>query len=341
MISKMLAGKKHFTKVVLKRFQLFNSDNGSFELREKEVVVEQALRSNNKQLTKKFLFTDSRNSGYDYIIIGAGHNGLVCANYLGMNGKKVLVVERRHTVGGAAVTEELVEGYHFSRCSYLLSVFRKKVINELFEGDIHKYLTLYKRSPGGFLPTQRTGDYIIKYPDSGRYKVEIAKHSYKDQENIDELDSYLKEMVEVLNPILDIPPPTISIFDRNFWKFCWVLLQNRRNILKFFHIIFSDAQSILDKYLECDLLKGAYATDSVIGNMISPKSKGSGCVLLHHVMGEIDDDGSWFIVKGGNGAVSEVLAKKALDNNVDILLSTEIKEIIINNQGEVSEYLPI
>ena len=102
------------------------------------------------------------NTHYNVVIVGAGHNGLVCANYLAKEGKKVLVLEKRHTVGGCAVTEELLPGYKFSRCSYVLSLFRKKIIEELFPNDFYSKVKLHKRNPKGLTPTKEPGKFLLR-----------------------------------------------------------------------------------------------------------------------------------------------------------------------------------
>jgi len=238
------------------------------------------------------------NEKYDAIIIGAGHNGLVCANYLAKFGKKVLVLEKRHIVGGAAVSEELVEGYKLSRCSYVFALFRKKIINELFGNDFYKKIKLYKRNPKGFIPTKEDGIYLRRYNEKDLFIKEIEKFSFKDSINYLKLDQFLTRMVKIINPMIDINPPNKkNIFSLEYLELYSNILKNRNDLSEFYHFLTSSAQYYLDFYLENDLLKGYYATDAVIGAMKSPLSPGSAYVLLHHVMGEIDEDGNWFYVE--------------------------------------------
>lgn len=100
---------------------------------------------------------------FDAIIIGAGHNGLVAANYLAKANKKVLVLEQRHVVGGAALTEELTPGFKFSRCSYVLSLFRKGIIKEL--NLFEKGLKIHYRNIPSLTPTTEVGKYLLFYAD--------------------------------------------------------------------------------------------------------------------------------------------------------------------------------
>ncbi len=119
-----------------------------------------------------------KKSIYDAIIIGAGHNGLVAANYLAKANKKVLVLEQRHLVGGAALTEQLTEGFKFSRCSYVLSLFRKNIIKEL---DLFKKgLKIYYRDISSLTPTRNVDEYLLFHKDTNKTIAEIAKFSKKD-----------------------------------------------------------------------------------------------------------------------------------------------------------------
>ncbi len=213
-------------------------------------------------------------------------------------GKKVLVLEKRHIVGGAAVTEELVEGYKLSRCSYVLALFRKKIINELFGEDFYKKIKLYKRNPKGFIPTKETDVFLRRFNEKDLFVKEISKFSKKDAENYLKLDQFLTKMVKIIDPMIDINPPNIkSIFSKQNFSIVKNLFNKRQDLGEFYHFLTSSAQYYLDYYLENDLLKGYYATDAVIGAMKSPLTPGSAYVLLHHVMGDLDEDGNWFYVE--------------------------------------------
>ena len=235
---------------------------------------------------------------YDAIIVGGGHNGLICANYLAKSGKKVLVLEKRHTIGGAAVTEELVEGYKFSRCSYVLALFRKRIIDELFGNDFYQNIKLFKRNPKGFIPTKEDGIFLRRFNERNLLVQEIAKFSKKDSENFIKLDDFLSNMVKIIDPMIDLNPPNskniISLENLPLLK---TVFNKRNDLGDFYHFLTASAQYYLDMYLENDLLKGYYATDAVIGAMKSPMTPGSAYVLLHHVMGDMDEDGNWFYVE--------------------------------------------
>jgi len=235
---------------------------------------------------------------YDAVIIGAGHNGLVCANYLAKAGKKVLILEKRHIVGGAAISEELVEGYKLSRCSYVLALFRKQIINELFGDDFYNKVKLYKRNPKGFIPTKEDGVFLRRFSERQRFVEEIAKFSVKDSVNFIKLDEFLTRMVKIIDPMIDMAPPnTKNILSLENLNHFTNIFKKRNDLSEFYHFLTSSAQYYLDFYLENDLLKGYYATDAVIGAMKSPLTPGSAYVLLHHVMGELDEEGNWFYVE--------------------------------------------
>ena len=244
-------------------------------------------------------FDESLKSHYDAIIVGAGHNGLVCATYLAKEGKKVLVLEKRHIVGGAAVTEELVKGYKQSRCSYVLSLLRRKVIDELYGEDFFDKVKLYKRDPNGLTPTKEDGNFLLMKPGEAFLK-EIAKHSVKDSKNYERFENYLQRMIDIVEPMLDIQPPKgISMFDTDLLKTLSHFIKNRNSLLEFYHFITSSTTSCLDNFFESEILKATLATDSIIGANKSPQCTGSAYVLLHHIMGQINprEHGYWYYVE--------------------------------------------
>jgi phytoene dehydrogenase-like protein len=309
------------------------TDNRKFTLeKNKEIDMSPYIYNKPKGLQN---YQEIFKTKYDAVIIGAGHNGLVCANYLAQSGQKVLVLEKRHVVGGCAVTEELVEGYKLSRCSYVLSLFRKKIIEELFPEEFYKKIKLYIRNPKGLTPTKEDGKYLVRRSDREDLKKEIRKFSIKDAEAIDEFDNFLNRMVSIVDPLIDIPPPEkFNLLDKNFRKFLLHILRNSKNLYEFYHFLTASAEYYLDKYLESDILKGTFATDAVIGAMKSPRCTGSAYVLLHHVMGTLDKEGSWFYVEGGNGAISKFLADQAVQRGVTIALNCPVERFLTDENNK-------
>ena len=140
---------------------------------------------------------------YDAIVIGGGHNGLTCAAYLARAGRKTLVLERRHVLGGAAVTEEVFPGYKFSVCSYVVSLLRPEIIRDL-ELPAHGLELL---PLDGTLTPMLNGDYLWRMNDHNRSRREIARHSRKDADAYDDYGMAMVEMGRFAKPILGMTPP--------------------------------------------------------------------------------------------------------------------------------------
>jgi phytoene dehydrogenase-like protein len=273
---------------------------------------------------------------YDAIIIGAGHNGLVCANYLAKEGLDVLVLERRHIVGGAAVTEELYPGFKYSRASYLAGLFRPSIIKELeLEEFGFEYLV---RDPSSFTPTLEESPYggksLILGADKKTTFDSIAQFSLRDAERYYEYEDFLQRCREVIEPLLEEPLP----FDRtapisrqlSLLKDLYQNVKHTNNPLSpMYQLMTGSASQILNRWFESDILKATLATDSVIGSALSPSSPGSGYVLLHHVMGEAaGKKGVWAYMRGGMGTITKSLAERAVENGVSIVTNTEVERII-------------
>lgn len=293
------------------------------------------LRSNSL-LYSQGLKDFDKNESYDAIIIGGGHNGLVCSAYLAKEGKKVLVLERRHVIGGAAVTEELYEGHKYSRASYLFSLFRPIIIEDL---ELKKHgLKLYKRNPNAFTP-MLDGRYLLLGSDSESNKKEISKFSERDAEQFEKYEEWLNRLVKIINPYLDAPPFDPSFSSKNWWSQIPPLYTLTKEVVKiakdipsFYELLTAPASKILHRWFDSEPLKATLATDAVIGAMMSPEVPGSGYVLFHHIMGGVDGSpGAWAYVEGGMGGLSECVAKAAVEHGVQIRCSTPVEQIMVNN----------
>ena len=270
----------------------------------------------------------------DALIIGGGHNGLVCAAYLAAAGIKVTVLERRGVVGGAAVTEEFHPGFRNSVAAYTVSLLNPKVIRDL-ELPAHG-LRVVERELSNFLPTA-DGRYLSI--GAGRTREEVAKFSQKDASRLDAYAQRLDVIADVLRDmVLETPPnvvagswraalPELFRSARIGGRLKKLDMDMRRELLSLFT---TSAGDYLDHWFESDPIKAVYGFDGVVGNYASPYTPGSAYVLLHHVFGEVNGKkGIWGHAIGGMGAITQAMAKSAAARGVDIRVGSPVKEIII------------
>jgi phytoene dehydrogenase-like protein len=276
----------------------------------------------------------------DALIIGGGHNGLVCAAYLAAVGLKVTVLEQRSVVGGAAVTEEFHPGFRNSVAAYTVSLLNPKVIRDL---ELPKYgLRVVERKLSNFLPTE-DGRYLIV--GEGRTAAEVAKFSPKDAARLDEYGDRLGVVADVLRDlVLETPPNAIE----GSWRVALPELLRaaqiggrlrkldmnmRRELLTLFA---TSAGEYLDGWFESDPIKAAYGFDGIVGNYASPYTPGSAYVLLHHVFGEVNGKkGAWGHAIGGMGAITQAMAKSAQARGAVIRTSTPVREVIVEGDRAV------
>ncbi|HZT83739.1 MAG TPA: NAD(P)/FAD-dependent oxidoreductase [Gemmataceae bacterium] len=267
---------------------------------------------------------------YDTIIIGAGHNGLVCAAYLARAGQKVLVLERRELVGGCCVTEELWPGFKVSTAAYVNSLLRPEIVRDL-ELKRHGFEML-PRNPSSFTPFP-DGRYLLMGPDAGLNRREVSKFSAKDAENLPKYEQMLARVAEFLEPTLMMTPPDPwSSRPRDLWRLGllgWKFRQLGPAGRQAVEVLTGSARGILDRWFESEQLKVTLATDAVIGAFASPSMPGTAYVLFHHVMGECDGArGVWGYVKGGMGGITQALAKAAVQHGAEIRCNAEVAHIL-------------
>ena len=270
---------------------------------------------------------------YDAIIIGGGHNGLVNGAYLAKAGLKTVVLERRPLVGGAAITEELHPGFHFTTFSYALSLMRPDIVHEL---ELTKHGLMVLPMPMTFTPTEN-GDYLLLGDDSAQNYHEIARHSAKDAEAYHDYWHIIEQVCQVVKPLIDEIPPDITSRDpEELARLARVGQHLGKQDPKVLHmltrLLTGSAADILDDYFETDVLKAAFASSSIIGTKVGPRSQGSGLVLLYHKMGEFDGAfGEWGFHKGGNGGFTQAVARAAQAFGCEIRLSAGVSEVITKN----------
>jgi phytoene dehydrogenase-like protein len=270
----------------------------------------------------------------DALIIGGGHNGLVCAAYLAATGLKVTVLERRGVVGGAAVTEEFHPGFRNSVAAYTVSLLNPKVIRDL---ELPKYgLRVVERLVSNFLPTE-DGRYLKS--GGGYTHSEVAKFSGKDAERLDAYGERLDLIADLLRDLVLETPPNVIEGD---WRSALPELMKaarlgsrlrkfdmkmRRELLTLFA---TSAGDYLNGWFESEPIKAVYGFDGIVGNYASPYTPGSAYVLLHHVFGEVNGKkGVWGHAIGGMGAITQAMAKSAASRGVDIRTNSPVREVLI------------
>jgi phytoene dehydrogenase-like protein len=270
---------------------------------------------------------------YDAIVIGGGHNGLVHAAYLARAGRNVLVLERRHVLGGAAVTEEIFPGFKYSVCSYVVSLLRPEIIREL---DLPRHGMEILPLDGTFTP-MLSGDYLWRVNDHARTRREIARHSRLDAEAYDEYGRAMIEMGRFVKPILSMTPPDPTRFDPRGWlkllalgrRFRDLSAQDRYNQVQ---LMTMSAAGFLDQWFETDVLKATMSASGIIGTFLGVRSPGTAYVLLHHYMGEIDGAfRSWGLSRGGTGAVSNAIAAAAREAGATIRTDAAVSRITVRD----------
>ena len=267
---------------------------------------------------------------YDAVVIGAGHNGLVCACYLAAGGLKVCVVERREVVGGAAVTEEFHPGFRNSTASYTVSLLNPKVVRELRLAE--HGLRVVERPFANFLPLSDR-EHIKVGGGLAATQAEVARFSGKDAERLPAYYERLDAVADVLRGLLLETPPNVGGGWSEMlraWKSGRALaklpLAAQRDVLDLFTL---SAADWLDRWFESDPIKACFGFDAVVGNFASPYTPGSAYVLLHHVFGEVNGrKGVWGHAIGGMGAITQAMRKEAEARGVEIRTGAGVARIV-------------
>jgi phytoene dehydrogenase-like protein len=270
---------------------------------------------------------------FDAVVVGGGHNGLVCAAYLAGAGMSVCVVERRAIVGGAAVTEEFHPGFRNSTASYTVSLLAPQVIDELHLAS--HGLRIVKRPLANLLPLP--GNACLKVGGgTAATQAEVAKFSTRDADRLPAYYAMLSRVADVLRALLHVTPPNLGAhrggriaMALDVWKtakpFRALDRAGQRDVLDLFT---KSAGELLDHWFESDPIKAAFGFDAVVGNFQSPYAPGSAYVLLHHVFGEVNGErGQWGHAQGGMGAITQAMAKECIARGVTIRTSASVRRV--------------
>ncbi len=273
---------------------------------------------------------------HDIVIIGGGHNGLVCAFYLAKAGLDVVVLEKREVVGGAAVTEEFHPGFRNSVAAYTVSLLNPKVIRDL---DLPGHgLKIVERKLANFLPIDDKR-YLLT-GENGVSAREVAKFSTKDAETLESYGARLDQIADILRDLVLTTPPNVvegwgpaiaellkaGVLGRDMSK---LDMAGKRDLLA---LMSQSAGDYLDGWFESDPIKAVFGFDGVVGNYASPYTPGSAYVLLHHVFGEVNGKkGAWGHAIGGMGAITQAMAKACAAAGVSVLTNVAVNEVLVEN----------
>ncbi|XP_049646367.1 pyridine nucleotide-disulfide oxidoreductase domain-containing protein 2 [Suncus etruscus] len=286
---------------------------------------------------------------YDAVVIGAGHNGLVAAAYLQKLGISTVVFERRHVIGGAAVTEEIIPGFKFSRASYLLSLLRPRIYKDLelkkhglkiYLRDFYSFTPILEEDKGSKVPRS-----LLLGTDMAENQRQIAQFSQKDAQYFPAYEDFMHRLALAMDPLLDSPPVDLEAFQRGSILQRLKSLSTLQPLLRagrilgaqlpqYYQVLTAPITKVLDQWFESEPLKATLATDAVIGAMLSPHTPGSGYVLLHHVMGGLEGvPGAWGYVQGGMGALSDAIAKSATAYGASIFTNKTVATVQVDSGG--------
>jgi phytoene dehydrogenase-like protein len=272
-------------------------------------------------------------SHYDAIIIGAGHNGLTNAAYLAKAGLNVVVLEKNEYIGGAAVTRELHEGWHYSNCSYVCSMMRQAIHRDL---DLARHGLILVP----YLGTVNFGDgdeRLFSYHDEEAAHLELKRHSRHDADAMHRFQTDLTRYSQLIRKTLMRTPPEPSSFrPRDIMEMLWLAKKfwalGEKEIYEYVRFFTMSAAEYLEDYFENDLIMAAMASPGIIGTALGVYSPGSSYILLHHVMGDVDGSiGAWGLARGGMGAISKSIASAATEFGAEIRTDAGVEQVLVRN----------
>jgi len=268
---------------------------------------------------------------YDAIIIGSGHNGLTNAAFLAKSGLRVLVLEKNPYTGGATVSRELHEGWKYSNCSYVCSLFRPEIYNALDLGR-HGLKVIPLVSSATF---KQDGDYFGSYSNPAVRRRELMRHSKRDADAAVRFDTDVLRWCKLIRSmLLRTPPDPGSFRPRDAFEFAYLLRKfhelSESQIYEFIRFFTMSIAEYLENYFENEAILAHYSGGSVIGTGLGVYSPGTAYVLLHHAMGDVDGNvGAWGFARGGMGAVSGALASSLRALGGEIRTDAEVAAITV------------
>ena len=267
---------------------------------------------------------------YDAVVLGAGHNGLTCAAYLAKAGRSVLVLERRHLVGGATVTEEIYPGFKYTVCAYVVSLFRPQIIADL-NLPAHGFELL---PLDGTMTPMPNGDYLMRWHDAGDTRRELIRHSAKDAEAYERFGELMYHLAMTVRPLLSSPAPSAtSLSPKNLaslLRLGKIFGQRSEHLYELAKLMTMSSADFVERWFETPVLQATLSASGIIGTFLGPRSPGSAYVMLHHYMGEIDGQfRAWGFPKGGMGSVAEALASSARSFGAEIRTNAPVEQILI------------
>ena len=270
---------------------------------------------------------------YDAIIVGGGHNGLVCAAYLAKAGRRVLVLEKRHVLGGAAVSEEIFPGFTFSACSYVVSLLRPRLVRELELAKHGLEILPLETTFNPFLD----GRYLLRGVDSETTRASIAQFSAKDAETAPLFGQAMAELSRMVKPIIDAPAPEPGSLKPSHLAELLRLgkhLAGTGNDWMSAHVkmLTMSAVDFLSEWFESEQLIAPMSASGIIGTYLGVRSPGTAYVLLHHYMGELDGAfRAWGLPKGGTGQISLSIARAAEALGAEIRTEADVAHVLMQH----------
>jgi len=271
-------------------------------------------------------------NNYDAIVIGAGHNGLINAAFLAKAGLRTLVVEKNPYVGGATVSRELYEGWKYSNCSYVSSLFRPEIYNALDLGR-HGLKVIPLVSSMTF---KQDGDYFGSYSNPNVRRRELMRHSLRDADATVRFDADVLRWCKLIrNFLLRTPPDPGSFRPRDAFEFAYLMKKfyelSESQMYEFIRFFTMSIAEYLENYFENEAILAHYSGGSIIGTGLGVYSPGTAYVLLHHAMGDVDGNiGSWGFARGGMGAVAGAIASSFQSLGGEIRRDAEVVKITVS-----------